>query len=197
MSYRAFNFSPGPAMLPNEVMEQAMQEFMDWNGTGMSVMEIGHRTNAFIDIAKHAEQSLRSLVSIPDDYHVLFLAGGATLQFSVAPMNLLRGRKSAGYIVTGIWSGKAQKIAEPYTEVKTICSSQATGYRSIPARESWQLDDDMAYCFYTENETVGGVEFQSVPDIDVPLVCDMTSSILSRPIDISKYGAIIAGAQKM
>ena len=196
MSHRILNFSAGPAMLPDEVMTIAQQELLDWQGTGMSVMEIGHRTDLFMSIATHAEETLRELMAIPDNYHVLFLAGGATLQFSVVPMNLMRGKASANYIDTGIWSAKAMRIAAPYTEVKLACSSQDSGYKHIPDRNEWQLDSDAAYCYYTENETVGGVQFHSVPDVDVPLVCDMTSSILSRPVDVSRFGVIFAGTQK-
>lgn len=196
MNDRVYNFSPGPAMLPNELMLRAQQEFMDWNGTGMSVMEIGHRTSMFMQIAEHAEHTLRKLLSISDEYHVLFLAGGATLQFSVIPMNILCGKTSADYIDTGIWSAKAMACAEKYTHVHTVCSSKESGYQSIPDRDSWKLNEDAAYCFYTENETISGVEFQSIPDVNAPLVCDMTSSILSRPFDVSRFGAIIAGAQK-
>ena len=196
MSHRVFNFSPGPAMLPDEVMQRAHQEFMDWNGTGMSVMEIGHRTNMFIELAKHAENGLRDLLSISDDYHVLFLSGGATLQFSVMPMNILGGKSVADYIDTGIWSAKAIACAEKYTNVNVVCSSKDSGYQSIPDKECWELNQDSAYCFYTENETISGVEFDSIPTVDAPLGCDMTSSILSRPFDVSRFGIIIAGAQK-
>ena len=183
-------------MLPDEVMSQAQQEMLDWQGTGMSVMEIGHRTPAFVNIATHAEQTLRELMDITDEYHVLFLSGGATHQFSVVPMNLLRGKTAADYIDTGIWSAKAVRLAKPYLNVNEVCSAKETGYRHIPPVDSWQLDDTAAYCYYTENETVGGVEFQYIPDVKTPLVCDMTSSILSRPVDVSRYGLIFAGAQK-
>ncbi|MEM7026876.1 MAG: 3-phosphoserine/phosphohydroxythreonine transaminase [Pseudomonadota bacterium] len=196
MNQRVLNFSPGPAMLPEEVMARAQQEFLNWNNTGMSVMEIGHRTDMFIDIARHAEQRLRQLLFVSDDYHVLFLAGGATLQFSAMVMNVLRDKNSADYIDTGIWSAKAIACAEKYTNVNIVCSSKDTGYQSIPDNSDWQLDANAAYCFYTDNETIGGVEFHSIPDVQVPLVCDMTSSILSRPFDVSRFGVIIAGTQK-
>lgn len=183
-------------MLPEEVLAIAREELLDWQGTGMSVMEVGHRTHDFMKIAQHAEDGLRKLLDIPDNYHVLFLAGGATMQFSVVPMNLLRGKTSADYIDTGIWTAKAMRIAQPYINVNQVCSAKEGGYKHIPATDEWQLDSNAAYCYYTENETVGGVEFQYVPDVNAPLVCDMTSSILSRPVDVSRYGVIFAGAQK-
>lgn len=196
MSRRVVNFGAGPAMLPDDILEIAREELMDWQGTGMSVMEIGHRTPDFMKIAQHAEDALRKLMDVPDNYHVLFLAGGATLQFSVVPMNLVRGKSSADYIDTGIWSAKAMRIAEPYLNANQVCTSSDSGYTHIPAVADWQLDDNAAYCYYTENETVGGVEFQFIPEVKVPLVCDMTSSILSRTVDVSRYGVIFAGAQK-
>ena len=183
-------------MLPDEVMSIAQSELMDWQGTGKSVMEIGHRTPDFISIAAEAEQTLRELMSIPDNYHVLFLAGGATLQYSVVPMNLLRGKTTADYLNTGIWSAKAMRIGSDYTAVNEVCSSAEAGYANIPEIDQWQLNPDAAYCLYTENETIGGVEFHFVPEVEPPLVCDMTSSFLSRPIDVSRYGLIFAGAQK-
>ncbi|MEQ8427662.1 MAG: 3-phosphoserine/phosphohydroxythreonine transaminase [Gammaproteobacteria bacterium] len=196
MTRRVVNFGAGPAMLPDDILAIAREELMDWQGTGMSVMEVGHRTPDFMKIAQHAEDGLRKLMGIPDNYHVLFLAGGATLQFSVVPMNLVRGKSSADYIDTGIWSAKAMRIAEPYLNVNQVCSAKESGYKHIPAVTDWRLDENAAYCYYTENETVGGVEFQFVPEVNVPLVCDMTSSILSRPVDVSRYGVIFAGAQK-
>lgn len=196
MTRRVVNFGAGPAMLPDDILTIAREELMDWQGTGMSVMEIGHRTPDFMKIAQHAENGLRNLMGVPDNYHVLFLAGGATLQFSIVPMNLVRGKTSADYIDTGIWSAKAMRIAEPYLNVSQVCSARESGYKHIPSIAEWQLDDNAAYCYYTENETVGGVEFQFIPEVSVPLVCDMTSSILSRPVDVSRYGVIFAGAQK-
>jgi phosphoserine aminotransferase len=184
-------------MLPEEIMLQAQAEFMDWQGTGKSVMEIGHRTDDFKTIAEHAEQSLRDILNIPKDYHVLFLAGGATQQFSVIPMNLLQGKTSADYLHTGIWSAKAMLLATRYTDINIVCSSEQSNFTTITDVNDWQLDPDTAYVYYTDNETVDGLEFNTVPDVgNVPLVSDMTSSILSKPIDVSRYGIIFAAAQK-
>lgn len=197
MSRSILNFGAGPAMLPEALMLKAQAEFMDWQGTGKSVMEIGHRTDDFKRIANHAEQSLRDILSISDDYHVLFLAGGATQQFSVIPMNLLQGKTSTDYIHTGVWSAKAMQLAQRYTNVNIVCSSKENDFTSIPDRNAWSLDSEAAYVYYTDNETIGGIEFQSVPDIgNVPLVTDMTSSILSKSIDVSRFGLIVAAAQK-
>lgn len=194
---RVYNFSAGPAMLPDAVLERARAELLDWHGTGMSVMEMSHRGEEFVSIARQAEADLRRLMGIPDDYHVLFLQGGATSQFAMVPMNLLRGRGRADYLDTGLWSRKAIKEARRYCEVNVAASSEAGGYTTIPPRESWRLDPEAAYVHYTPNETIGGVEFHWIPDTgDVPLVADMSSTILSRPIDVSRFGLIYAGAQK-
>ena len=194
---RVYNFSAGPAMLPAAVLERARAELLDWHGTGMSVMEMSHRGEEFVSIARQAEADLRRLMGIPDDYHVLFLQGGATSQFAMVPMNLLRGRGRADYLDTGLWSRKAIKEARRYCEVNVAASSEAGGYTTIPPRESWRLDPEAAYVHYTPNETIGGVEFHWIPDTgDVPLVADMSSTILSRPIDVSRFGLIYAGAQK-
>ena len=194
---RVYNFSAGPAMLPDAVLERARAELLDWHGTGMSVMEMSHRGEEFVSIARQAEADLRRLMGIPDDYHVLFLQGGATSQFAMVPMNLLRGRGRADYIDTGLWSRKAIKEARRYCEVNVAASSEAGGYTTIPPRESWRLDPEAAYVHYTPNETIGGVEFHWIPDTgDVPLVADMSSTILSRPVDVSRFGLIYAGAQK-
>jgi len=194
---RVYNFSAGPAMLPEAVLERARAELLDWRGTGMSVMEMSHRGEEFVSIARQAEADLRRLMGIPDDYHVLFLQGGATSQFAMVPMNLLRGRGRADYIDTGLWSRKAIKEARRYCEVNVAASSEAEGYTTIPPRESWRLDPEAAYVHYTPNETIGGVEFHWIPDTgEVPLVADMSSTILSRPVDVSRFGLIYAGAQK-
>ncbi len=194
---RVYNFSAGPAMLPEAVLERARAELLDWHGTGMSVMEMSHRGEEFVSIARQAEADLRRLMGVPDDYHVLFLQGGATSQFAMVPMNLLRGRGRADYLDTGLWSRKAIKEARRYCEVNVAASSEAEGYTTIPPRESWRLDPQAAYVHYTPNETIGGVEFHWIPDTgDVPLVADMSSTILSRPIDVSRFGLIYAGAQK-
>ncbi|MDZ7735792.1 MAG: 3-phosphoserine/phosphohydroxythreonine transaminase [Gammaproteobacteria bacterium] len=194
---RAWNFSAGPAMLPQAVMEQAQEELLDWQGTGMSIMEIGHRTPEFLHIARQAEADLRRLLGISDDYHVLFLQGGATGQFCMVPLNLLAGDSSADYIVSGHWSKKAYNEAVRVGRARLAADSAADHYRSIPARETWQLDADAAYVYYCANETLLGVEFRDIPDTgDAPLVSDMTSNLLARPLDVSRFGIIFAGAQK-
>lgn len=194
---RCFNFSAGPAMLPEEVLQRAQQEMLDWNGSGMSVMEMSHRGKEFMSIAEKAEADLRELLSIPDDYAVLFLQGGASAQFAMVPMNLLRGKTKADYINTGSWSKKAIAEAKRYCDVNVAASSEEQKFTTIPAFETWKLQKDAAYLHYTPNETIGGVEFHWVPDAgEVPLVVDMSSTILSRPINVSQYACIYAGAQK-
>lgn len=196
---RKYNFSAGPAMLPQAVLSQAQQEMQDWQGSGMSVMEMSHRGSEFMSIAGQAEADLRELLSIPDHYKVLFLQGGASLQFSMVPMNLLCRSKfmRADYVDTGAWSQKAIVEAGKYCDVNVAASSQSSHYNSIPDPSTWQLRDDAAYVHYTHNETIGGVEFHHIPDVgEKPLIADMSSTLLSRPIDISKYGLIYAGAQK-
>lgn len=194
---RVYNFSAGPAALPQAVLERARDELIDFHGTGMSVMEMSHRGKPFMEVAEKAEQDLRKLMNIPDHYSVLFLQGGATGQFAAIPMNLHPGGQPMDYIDTGAWSGKAIKEAQKFGSVNIVASSQASGYDSIPPRDSWNLDPNAAYVHYTPNETIGGVEFHEVPDVGgVPLVADMSSTILSRPIDVSKFGVIYAGAQK-
>ncbi|MEM6998337.1 MAG: 3-phosphoserine/phosphohydroxythreonine transaminase [Pseudomonadota bacterium] len=197
MSRSILNFGAGPAMLPKAIMRQAQSEFLDWNGTGKSVMEIGHRTDEFMTIAEHAEQSLREILNIPEDFHVLFLSGGATQHFSVIPMNLLQGKTSADYCHTGIWSDKAMQLAKRYCEINIVCSAKKSDFSSIPDSDEWNLDQEAAYFYYTDNETIGGLEFSFVPEIGtVPIVTDMTSSFLSKKIDINKFGIIFAAAQK-
>ncbi len=194
-----YNFSAGPAMLPNDVLRQAQEEMLDWHGTGMSVMEMSHRGKDYQSIAKQAEADLREIMAIPDHYKVLFLQGGASSQFAMVPMNLFCTRKilHADYINTGIWSAKAIQEATKYGEVNIAASSESSQFTTIPAYDTWQLRKNSAYVHYTPNETIGGVEFQSIPETgDVPLVADMSSTILSRPIDVSKFGLIYAGAQK-
>jgi phosphoserine aminotransferase len=184
-------------MLPTDVIEQAQSEMADWQGTGMSVMEMSHRGKEFMSIAEHAETTLREIMQIPSNYKVLFLQGGASSQFSAVPMNLLRGKNKADYLNTGIWSKKAIAEAGHYCEVNVACSAEAENFTAIPSPESWGLDKDAAYVHYTPNETIGGVEFHWIPDVgDVPLVADMSSTILSRPISVERYGVIYAGAQK-
>jgi phosphoserine aminotransferase len=194
---RVYNFSAGPAMLPQEVLEQAREEMTDWHGSGMSVMEMSHRGKEFMSIAERAEADLRELMAIPDGYRVLFLQGGASLQFSMVPMNLLRETGAADYVNTGSWSKKALGEAKRFCSVNIAASSEAEKFTTIPAQEHWRLDPRAAYVHYTPNETIGGVEFHWIPETgEVPLVADMSSTILSRPVDVSRYGVIYAGAQK-
>jgi phosphoserine aminotransferase len=184
-------------MLPAEVIKQAAAELTDWQGSGMSVMEMSHRGKEFVSIAEKAEADLRDLMAIPDSFKVLFLQGGASSQFAMVPMNLLRGRNTADYINAGSWSKKAIAEAKRFCDVNIAASSESANFTTIPARSEWSLNPDAAYVHYTPNETIGGVEFHTIPEVgDVPLVADMSSTILSRPVDISKYGVIYAGAQK-
>ncbi len=192
---RVHNFSAGPATLPVEVLAQVAEEMLDWHGSGQSVMEMSHRGKEFISIAEAAEADLRELLAVPDDYRVLFLQGGASLQFDMVPMNV--GGRRADYVNTGQWSIKAIAAARKLLEVNVAASSEDRSFTYVPAQDTWQLDPRAAYLHYTANETIGGVEFGWVPDTgDVPLVCDMSSTILSRPIDVSRYGLVYAGAQK-
>ena len=194
---RVFNFSAGPAMLPEDVLKQAQSEMTDWQGSGMSVMEMSHRGKEFMSIAEKAAADLREIMAIPDSHEILFLQGGASSQFAMVPMNLLRGKSSADYINTGAWSKKAIAEAKRYCEVNIAASSEADKFSSAPAQGDLTLNADAAYVHYTPNETIGGVEFSYIPETgDVPLVADMSSTILSRPIDVSKFGVIYAGAQK-
>ncbi len=194
---RVFNFSAGPAALPVEVLEQAREELVDWHGQGMSVMEMSHRGKAFVGIAAQAEADLRELLAIPSDYKVLFLQGGATGQFSAVPLNLLRDTGRADYLNTGAWSKKAIAEGKRYATVNVAGSSEADKFMSVPEQGALQLDPGAAYVHYTPNETIGGVEFPYVPATgDVPLVADMSSTLLSRPLDVSRFGVIYAGAQK-
>jgi len=194
---RCFNFSAGPAMLPTEVLQQAQAEMSDFNASGMSVMEMSHRGKIFMDIAAKAEADFRELLNITDDYSVLFMQGGASAQFAIIPMNLLGDKTQVDYVNTGAWSKKAIAEAKRYAEVNVVASSEAANFSNIPEFSNWTLNKDAAYLHYTPNETIGGVEFHWVPETnDVPIVADMSSTILSRPIDVSKFGVIYAGAQK-
>ena len=193
---RAYNFCAGPAALPEDVLKRAREDMLDYKGRGMSVMEMSHRAPEFVDIAEQAEKDLRDLLGISDDYAVLFLQGGASLQFSMVPMNLLGGANKADYINTGQWSKKAIKEAQNFCEVNVAASSEDDGFTTAPEQSELNLSDDAAYLHYTPNETIGGVEFPYVPQTDKPLVADMSSTILSRPMDVSQYGLIYAGAQK-
>ena len=194
---RIFNFSAGPATLPLNVLEQARDELTNWHGCGMSVMEMSHRGKEYMSIHAEAEADLRALMNIPANYKVLFLQGGATAQFAMVPMNLLRGKASADYLHTGEWSKKAIKEAKKFGQVNIVASSEDKNFSYAPAFSTWKLDPNAAYVHITSNETIGGVEIFDTPDTgNVPLVADMSSNILSRPIDVSKYGLIYAGAQK-
>lgn len=194
---RIYNFSAGPATLPEEVLEQARDELLDWRGTGMSVMEMSHRGKHFMSIAERAEADLRELLDIPGDYRVLFLQGGATGQFAAVPMNLLGAKSAADYAITGNWSKKARKEAGKYCDANVAASTEEGGFTGVPPQSEWKLSPDAAYVHYTPNETIQGVEFHWTPDTgDAPLVADMSSCFLSRPVDVSEFGVIYAGAQK-
>ncbi len=191
-----YNFGAGPAMLPREVMDLAQAEFLDWHGCGISVMEMSHRSDAFMSIATQTEADFREVLAIPDNYKLLFLQGGASSQFAMVPLNLLAGKSSADYFHTGIWSGKAIGEAERFCKVNVIADEDGL-FRTVPDSDTWTLNHGAAYVYYTDNETINGVQFPDIPDVgDVPLVTDMTSSILSSPLDVSRYGVIFAGAQK-
>ena len=192
-----YNFSAGPAVLPKAVLEQARDELVDWHGSGMSVMEMSHRGKEFMGIAAQMEADLRELMGIPANYKVLFLQGGASSQFAMVPMNLLRGKTGMDYLNTGEWSKKAIKEAKRYGTVNVVASSEDKNFRYAPAQTAWKLDPNAAFVHYTPNETIGGVEIFWTPKTgDVPLVADISSTILSRPIDVSQFGLIYAGAQK-
>jgi len=194
---RIFNFGAGPATMPVEVLEKAKWELVNWREAGMSVMEMSHRGREFIAIAAEAEADLRKLASIPASYKVLFLQGGATLQFSAVPMNLLRGRKTIDFVNTGEWSKKAIAEAKKFARVNVAASSEDRNFTYVPEQSAWKRSKDAAYLHICSNETIGGVEFHWTPDTgDTPLVADMSSHILSRPLDVSKYGLVYAGAQK-
>ncbi|MGH8155496.1 MAG: 3-phosphoserine/phosphohydroxythreonine transaminase [Rhodanobacteraceae bacterium] len=194
---RAWNFSAGPAALPEAVLRRAQAELLEWGGARASVMEVSHRGKAFIGMAERAESDLRELLAVPSGYQVLFLQGGATQHFAQIPMNLAADGQRAEYVVTGHWGEKAVSEASAYADARVAASSKADGYTSIPGYATWDLDPGAAYVHVTTNETIHGVEMREVPDTgDVPLVADMSSDILSHPLDVSKFGLIYAGAQK-
>ena len=194
MTDRVYNFSAGPSVLPEPVLERARNEILNYSSSGMSVMEMSHRSPAFQEIFDSAKQLLRETLSVPDTHEILFLQGGATLQFASIPMNLIEGG-TADYVITGNFSGKAAKEAEKYGKVH-IAASTAPENASIPAQEELSLSADAKYFYYCANNTIYGTEWNYVPETSAPLVCDMSSDILSRPVDVSKYGLIYAGAQK-
>ena len=194
---RVYNFGPGPATVPESVLNKAREDLPEWHASGMSVIEMSHRGKDFVGIAEQAEATLRELLAIPSSYRVLFLQGGATGQFAAVPLNLKRDKARFAYLSTGLWSEKAIAEAKRYGEVQIVASSKEQGYTTIPSRSDWNIDPDVAYLHYTANETIGGVEFQSVPEVEnLTLVADMSSNILSRPVDVSRFGVIYAGAQK-
>lgn len=194
---RAYNFSAGPATLPVSVLEQARDEMLDWHGAGASIVELSHRGPEFMQVAAEAEADLRILLSIPDDYVVLFPAGGATTVQALIPLNFASPGQRADYVVTGHWGKVAIKQVKPYIDAHVAASGEAGAFRDIPARESWSLSDDAAYVHVTANETIHGVEFREIPDVgDAPLIADFSSSIASEPLDISRFGMVYGGAQK-
>jgi len=196
-SGRVYNFSAGPSQMPLEVLEEVQRELVNFKGTGMSIMEMSHRSKEFVAIANELEQNFRDLLSIPADYKIGFFQGGATLQFSMLPLNMLGPKTKADYLVTGQWSEKAYKECQKYGTPSVVCDSKSTKFTTIPKTEDWKLDSEAAYVHYCDNETVNGVEFQSIPDVgSVPLVADMSSNFLSRRIDVAKHAVIYAGVQK-
>jgi phosphoserine aminotransferase len=193
---RPYNFAPGPAALPLEVLEQAREEMLDWDQSGMSVMEVSHRDSAFMQVAAEAEADLRELMAVPRNYKVLFVQGGASAQFSIVPLNLTHLKSTADYINTGHWSKRAMGVAQRHLSVR-VAGDAGGEYRRVPPQSELELNPHAAYVHYTPNETISGVEFGYIPETQgVPLVADMSSSILSRPMDVAKFGLIYAGAQK-
>lgn len=190
-----FNFSAGPSVMPESALETARRELLDYGSCGISVMEMSHRSSMFQEIFNSTKAKLKNALSVPDSHEILFLQGGATLQFAAIPMNLIEGR-TADYAVTGNFSGKAAREAEKYGTVHIACDSSQTGHDRIPTQEELTLSPEARYFYYCANNTVYGTEWQYVPDTASPLVCDMSSDILSKPVDVAKYGLIYAGAQK-
>lgn len=197
MTKRAYNFNAGPAALPLEVLQRAQEEFVEYKGIGMSIMEISHRSAEYEQLNDETQQLLKELFAIPDGYKVLFLQGGASTQFAMIPMNYLKAGKVAGYVHTGSWAEKAIKEAELFGETAIVASSEADNFNRIPDLSGLKLDENLAYLHITSNETIGGAQFQEYPNTgNVPLIADMSSDILCRPVDISKFAMIYAGAQK-
>lgn len=198
--HRVPNFCAGPATIPTAVLERAQGELLDWQGRGLSVMEVSHRSKEYMAITEKAETKLRSLMEIPDNYKVLFLQGGASLQFSAIPLNLLKSGRG-DYLTTGAWSGKAIKEAKRYEalglgQINLVASGKDNNFTDVPPRSDWNVSDDAAYFHYCANETIHGLQIFEPPQVNAPLIADMSSSILSQPIDVSKFGMIYAGAQK-
>lgn len=197
MTNRVYNFGAGPSMLPETILKEAQEEFLDWQNLGVSVLEVGHRTPEFSALLNHAEQSLRELLFIPPNYQVLFFGGAARTQFAMIPMNFLHPEEQAGYLVTGVWSHMAFAEAQHLKQAYCIASGEEYGYKTIPEPKSWEIKENTSYVYYTPNETVNGVRFPNVPKTKgSTLIADMTSALLTEPIDIKSYGLIFAGAQK-
>ena len=193
---QAYNFSAGPAMLPSEVLLKIQNELIEFKNAKASVMEISHRGVDFMEVAEKSEKDLRDLMKVPDEYKVLFLQGGASAQFSMVPINLLRGGSKANYANTGHWSVKAIAEAERYCDVRICTDSKVNNFTNIDDFKNWKIDEEASYLHFTPNETIAGLEFDYIPDVSMPIAADMSSTILSREIDVSKYGVIYAGAQK-
>lgn len=199
---RVFNFSAGPAVLPEAVLKQAAAEMLDWHGSGMGVMEMSHRGKEFTSIYEEAEADLRELLAVPPNFRILFMQGGAIAENAIIPLNLLGERRSADYVLTGAWTVKSHKEAARFCSANVAASAEASGFTAVPPMSSWQLSEDPAYLFVCTNETIGGVEYPFDPDMaalgrpEVPVVADVSSQILSRPVDFSKYGLLFGGAQK-
>ena len=198
MKTRAYNFGAGPATLPESILLQAQAELLNWHGLGVSVMEIGHRTPDYRALMEQLEADLRELISIPDHYHVLFLGGAARTQFAMVPMNLLSDAQQAGYLISGLWSSLALDEAQKLKKAYCVASSeQENGFTTIPSPTDWDIRPDTAYVYYTPNETVNGIRFSKTPHTGgIPLVADMTSCLLSEPLNVNDFGLIFAGAQK-
>ena len=198
MENRIYNFSAGPCTLPNEVMLEAQEDFYSYKGQGLSVMEMSHRSKSYDQIIVAAEKDLRALLNVSDEYNVLFLQGGATLQFSMVPLNIMPPNNKADYINTGAWSKKAIKEAKRVGTVNIAATSEESNFNFIPKQDSFNLSPDASYVHYTSNNTIFGTEFHTEPEVgSIPLVCDASSDILSKPIDVNKYGLLYAGAQKI
>lgn len=197
MPSRVYNFNAGPSMLPETILKEAQEEFLNWRNLGVSVLEVGHRSQEFQSLLSHAEHTLRELLFIPENYHVLFLGGAARTQFAMIPMNLLHPQEEAGYLVTGTWSHMAYCEAQHLKKAYCIASNEKEGFKTIPDPSTWELKNNLSYVYYTTNETVNGIRFPYVPQTkETTLIADMSSSLLSEPIDVTQFGLIFAGAQK-
>ena len=194
--FRIYNFSAGPAMLPDIVLLTARNELLDWNGSGMSIAEVSHRSGEFKKVIEESEQNFRELLAIPENYRILFLQGGARLQFSMVPMNLIGKHRTAVYVDSGIWSQQAINEARRYCDLHLAASAKNSYYTTLPNQTSWDIPKKAAYLYYVDNETANGMEFPFIPVTNLTLVCDMSSNLLSRPLDVSRYGLIFACAQK-